>query len=134
MEYHRFIGQVQARARLADEQAAVAATRATLTTLAERLPPGIAGNLAAQLPPEIGRFLQETDGGERFGLDEFVARVADKESRDEPAAAFHARVVTEVLTEAVTPGQMDKVAEILPDDLQPLLEAGSTGGMSQPDG
>lgn len=49
MRHDKIIGQVQARAQLASRGEAEAATRATLETLGERIPPGAAENLAAQL-------------------------------------------------------------------------------------
>lgn len=133
MQHDEFIGQVQARAKLSSRGDAEAATRATLETLGERIPEGTAENLAAQLPHELGEHLRRTmlmggvGPGERFGLDEFVARVAERDSADPPAATYRARVVFEVLDEATTGGLMDKVAEALPDDVRSLIEAGSTG-------
>ena len=50
MQYDQFIGEVQNRARLPSEGEAIAAVRATLQTLAERLAGGATDNLAAQLP------------------------------------------------------------------------------------
>lgn len=49
MRHDKIIGQVQARAQLASRGEAEAATRATLETLGERITPGAAENLAAQL-------------------------------------------------------------------------------------
>jgi uncharacterized protein (DUF2267 family) len=134
MQHDEFIGQVQNRARLDSRGAAERATRATLETLGERLPDGVADNLAAQLPREIGEHLRRTavsvfgDGtGERFNRQEFVRRVADVESVDEPAAAYHARVVLEVVDEATNGQIVGRVYDTLPDDLSALLRAGSTG-------
>lgn len=138
MQHDEFIGQVQARARLASRGDAEAATRATLETLGERLPEGLAGNLAAQLPQEIGEHLRRTadvgkqgrEGqvqGESFGRPEFVARVSQRERADPPAAAYHARVVLEVVGEATTGGIMTRVRESLPEDLRDFVTAGSQG-------
>ena len=49
---------------------------------------------------------------------------------DLPRAVYHARVVMEVLQEAVTKGEMDDVRSQLPDEYAPLFEAGSQGEMS----
>src|SRR4051812_26298599 len=57
MQYDRFVGHVQHRAQLASNGEAVHAIRATLPTLAERLTPEEAKDLASQLPQEIGVFL-----------------------------------------------------------------------------
>src|SRR5690606_24477526 len=72
MQHDELIGQVQARARLSSRGAAERAVRSTLETLGERLPEGLADNLAAQLPQEIGEHLYRTETmgglgtGERF--------------------------------------------------------------------
>lgn len=133
MQHDAFIGQVQARARLDSRGSAEAAARATLETLAERIPANLANDLAAQLPKEINEHvLRITASGEaehaaRFDQDEFVARVADRARTDTPKAAHLARVVFEVLDEATTGGTMAKIRESLPEDLRQLAVAGSTG-------
>jgi uncharacterized protein (DUF2267 family) len=131
MQYNDFLGQVQHRARLADQQQALRATRATLETLAERISAGEAHDLAAQLPREIGRFLERNDksNGERFDLDEFITRVSTRENVDKPEGTFHARVILEVLQEAVSPGEIDDVLSQLPHEYSRLFAAGSEGTM-----
>ncbi|RKD95048.1 DUF2267 domain-containing protein [Halopiger aswanensis] len=119
MQYDDFIGEVQHRAQLDSREAALSISRATLTTLSERIQPGEAENLGAQLPEELGRFLEEVDDVERFEFDEFVDRVAERQEIGEgdPAdAAFHAQVVVDVVDEAVTEGAIDDIKEQLPDD------------------
>jgi uncharacterized protein (DUF2267 family) len=136
VDHDEFIGQVQHRARLGSRGDAERATRATLETLAERMSGGAAENLAAQLPQEIGEHLRrqaEGDGGERFSLDDFFRRVGEREGVDAPAAAFHARVVLEVVDEATTGALMGKIREQFPDEWDPLFEAGSTGRMPPSD-
>lgn len=133
MQHDAFIGQVQARARLDSRGSAETATRATLETLAERIPADLADDLAAQLPQEIGEHIrritvQPGEGqGHRFGRDEFIARVKQRSYTDDPKAAHIARVVFEVLDEATTGGTMDKVRQSLPDELRQLALAGSEG-------
>jgi uncharacterized protein (DUF2267 family) len=131
MKHDAFIGQVQYRARLSSRGAAERATRATLETLAERLAGGEAKDLAAQLPPEIAEHLRGewSAMGERFSLDEFFRRVSQREGADLPDAVFHARAVIEVLSEAVSRGEMDDVRAQLPAEFDRLFEAGSTGQM-----
>ena len=58
MRYEEFTGQVQARAGLPDRQSAERAVRATLETVAERVPDGVADHLAAQLPTEAAEDLR----------------------------------------------------------------------------
>jgi uncharacterized protein (DUF2267 family) len=128
MQHDKFIGQVQARARLSSRGDAERATRATLETLAERLAGGLKDKLAAQLPPELGRHLeQQPEASDPFGLDEFFQRVASREGADLPQATFHARAVVEVVGEAVTEGQLAKVRDQLPAEFEPLFSFGSSG-------
>jgi uncharacterized protein (DUF2267 family) len=127
MEFDQFVGKVQQKARLSSGGEAVQAIRATLVTLGERLPGGAAENLAAQLPREIGFYLTKPDTSDSFDLDEFLTRVAEKEAIDKPDSVYHARAVIEVLQEAVAPQALNKVKSNLPDDFNPLFEAGSTG-------
>jgi uncharacterized protein (DUF2267 family) len=51
VRYDELVGQVQAGARLVDGGQAQATIRATLETLGERIPQGLAQNPAAQVPP-----------------------------------------------------------------------------------
>ena len=135
MRYDEFIGQVQSRARLGSREEAVKAIRAVLETLAERLAGGEPKDLAAQLPEEIGVYLQHEGAGlgERFSLEEFFNRVSQREGVDLPASVYHARVVVEVLGEAVTRGQMNDVRAQLPEEFNRLFEAGSQGAMPRDD-
>lgn len=123
MQQDEFIGQVQARARLDSRSAAQTATRATLETLGERIPEGLATNVAAQLPTEIARHLEQ-ERTESFELDEFWQRVADRETAgvELPDAAFHSRVVLSVVAEAVTGDQLERVREGLTPDYEPLFD------------
>ncbi|MDQ3764462.1 MAG: DUF2267 domain-containing protein [Actinomycetota bacterium] len=134
MRHDEFIGQVQHRARLPSRGDAERLTRATLETLGERIPEGTVTNLASQLPQEIGEHLRRTvtmgGAGERFDMPEFVQRVADRASAQEPDAVYGARVVLEVLDEATTGGLIGKVGEALPADIRKLLEAGSQGNLA----
>jgi len=119
MDYSEFLGQLQHRLELASQQAAVRATRATLETLGERLDPGEAGDLAAQLPQEIGRYLEHSDEAESFGWDEFVDRVVEREGMgpdDRADAVYHARIVVALVAEAVDAGEFADARAQLPDD------------------
>ncbi len=133
MKHDEFIGQVQHRARLSSRGEAERATRATLETLAERLAGGEANDLAAQLPPELAEHLRSawSGKGERFSLDEFFRRVSERENVDMPKAVYHVRAVMEVLSEAVSKGEMDDVRAQLPAEFDRIFEAGSTGHMPE---
>jgi uncharacterized protein (DUF2267 family) len=131
MQFDEFVGQVQSRAHLASKGEALSASRATLETLAERLAGKEAEHLAAQLPTEIAAFVRtpSAGAGESFYLDEFFARVSAREGVKLPQAVFDARVVIEVLQEAVSAGEIRDVKAQLPAEFDPLFEAGSTGAM-----
>lgn len=129
MQFNEFLGQVQHRAQLPSTGHALAATRATLVTLGERLAGGEPGQLAAQLPREISHFLRSGSpdsmgSGQRFNLTEFLERVARRENVPMERAAQHAQAVLEVVSEAVSPGEMEQVRSQLPEDIRRLLEGG----------
>jgi uncharacterized protein (DUF2267 family) len=124
MQHDQFIGQVQHRAQLSSRGDAERAVRATLETLAERLTGGEAKDLAAQLPRELGEHLRRAtfDSSLHLSLREFYRRVAEREGVDVAKAAYHARVVVEVLGEAVSLGEMRDVRAQLPAEFDPLFE------------
>ncbi len=133
MKYDEFIKEVQTRGGMGSREEAERATRATLETLAERLAGGEPHDLASQLPPELAEHLryEGEETGDPFSLDDFFERVNGREeSVDQPKAVYHARVVMEVLGDAVTKGEMDHVRSQLPAEYAPLFEAGSQGEMS----
>lgn len=115
MDYDTFIGEVQNRAQLPSHESAVRVTRITLETLGQRIDRGVAGNLGAQLPDEIGRFLSNADTIETFEWDEFVDRVVeagDYSPKNERAdAVHHARVVMDVVNDAVTVGAIEDLRD-----------------------
>ncbi|MET9297222.1 DUF2267 domain-containing protein [Streptomyces sp. NPDC003077] len=132
MRHDEFIGQVQARAALPDPGAAERAVRATLETLAERLPDGLVTHLAAQLPHEIAEHLhrvitardgdpEQRGAAERFDLTAFSGRVAWRGGVSEDAAVREATAVFEVLDAALAPELMERLERSLPQDIRALL-------------
>ncbi|MEV6793888.1 DUF2267 domain-containing protein [Streptomyces sp. NPDC051320] len=135
MQHDELIGKVQALAQLPSRGSAEQATRAVLTTLAERVPPGLADHLAAQLPPTLATAITSATTasqealhgrlsgghGERFDLVTFTGRVAGRAGTTEDSAIRESTAVLEVLDAAVTPELMEKVAEALPADIRELL-------------
>ena len=133
VKYDEFIKEVQTRGHMKSRDEAEKATKATLETLAERLAGGEPHDLASQLPPELAGYLryEGEETSDPFSLDEFFERVTQRdEGVDQPRAVYHARVVMEVLGDAVTQGEMDHVRSQLPEEYEPLFEAGSQGEMS----
>lgn len=134
MQYDEFIGEVQHRAQLDSREAALSATRATLTTLSERIQPGQADNIGAQLPEELGRHLGKIDAVDSFGWKDFVDRVAEREElggEGRGDVIYRARVVMEVVAEVVPQSAMNDLKDQLPgeyDDLFKLEENEATAG------
>lgn len=139
MRYEDFTGQVQARAALGSRQAAEAAVRATLETLAERVPDGVAEHLAAQLPHEAAAAVhravavheasphERAEGrvrGEQFDLSVFAGRVAWRAEISEGDALVRAAAVLDVLDAAVAPELMRKLEGALPRDIRGVLPSG----------
>lgn len=137
MHYEEMLGLVQRQAGLADRSSADVALRATLRTLAERMPDAAADHFAAQLPVQAAEVMQEvTRGdapdvearthGEKFGLPTFAGRLAWRAQIDEKTAVERAVAVFEVLDAAVAPELMKKLTNVLPRDVGELLPAART--------
>jgi uncharacterized protein (DUF2267 family) len=129
MKYDEFIAQVRRRARLETTEEAENATRATLQTLAERIDIDEVKDLVSQLPQELALYMQTptTGIGESFSLDEFFHRVSEREGVALADATFHARVVTALLSEVVTVGEIEDVRAQLPPDFAKLFEVENEG-------
>jgi uncharacterized protein (DUF2267 family) len=127
MHYGPFLSTVEQAGGLTRDEA-VRAVEATLRTLAERITRGEAADIAALLPQELRRCLTTTpEEAERFGLDEFYGRVAQREGVDRRTAAAHARAVFAALGAAVAPGELRDMASQLPLEYEPLLRAAGVG-------
>jgi uncharacterized protein (DUF2267 family) len=110
---HDFVDRVGGRAGIEHERAA-RATEATLATLSERITRREAKVLAAHLPESLQDALDHADGGpERFGADEFVRRVSDREGVSGADALEHARAVLSTLDEVVA-GDLATSAQLSP--------------------
>jgi uncharacterized protein (DUF2267 family) len=123
MEYDDFVGIVVREAGIEREQAECAA-RAVLETLAERIDAGEARDLASLLPPELAPWVATTSPAQRFDIDEFIRRVADRAGTDTPAAERLARMVFDALARAVGSDELADVAAELPKDYASLLPRG----------
>jgi uncharacterized protein (DUF2267 family) len=99
--------------------------RATLRTLSERLTRGEADDLAAQLPKGIKGWLSGSSEpfAERFGLDEFVRRVAKRANMPPDEAKVGTEAVFTTLQEAVSGGEFKDVMSQLPDEFRELVRA-----------
>lgn len=121
MEHDEFIDLVHDRLA-ATRDVAERAARATLETLGQRLPASEAEDLAAQLPPPLATFLQQTAAqDDEFPVDEFYERVAELGDLQAEEAADQARAVLAVLDDAVSSGQITDLVMALPSDYGDLL-------------
>ena len=122
MNFDEFTGTVQHRLELPGTGEAVRATRATLTTLGERIQKGEATDLAGPLPMEVDFYLTGAvaEHGQRFDWNEFLDRAADREGQrapnDRAEVAHHARTVVAVVAEATPASEFEQVRAQLPAD------------------
>jgi uncharacterized protein (DUF2267 family) len=86
MKGDQFIAEVRNLADLASTEEAEKATRATLEILRERIAGNEPSNLAAQLPPEVASYAEDSGSGESFSVEEFYDRFAQREGVDRDAA------------------------------------------------
>lgn len=96
--------------------------RSTLETLGQRLPSAEAEDLAAQLPPPLATYLQQTaQQDEEFPVEEFYERVAELGDLLPEDAEDQAKAVLTVLNDAVSAGQISDLLAALPADYGDLL-------------
>ena len=153
MNFDEFTGEVQHRLELPDTGRTVRAIRATLHTLGERIPEGNAADLAANLPMEIKWYLTGAvhEHGQRFDWQEFLTRASEIEGEgvDKAEAAYHARVIVDLVESLVPPSDFRQLRDQLPESqsdenwgkLFELVDAGGwgeaqeaqTGGGPQPE-
>lgn len=117
MNFDEFTGEVQHRLELSGTGETVRAIRATLMTLGQRIPEGNAEDLAASLPIEIKWYLTGAvhEHGQRFDWQEFVERVSEVERADPADAAYHARVIVDVVRSQVPESDFHQLRDMLPE-------------------
>jgi uncharacterized protein (DUF2267 family) len=119
MKFDEFTGEIQHRLELPDTGRTIRAIRATLMTLGERIPEGNAEDFAASLPLEIKWYMTGAvhEHGQRFDWKEFVQRVSDIEGEgvDPPEAAYHARIIVDLMETVVPPSDFRQLREQLPE-------------------
>jgi uncharacterized protein (DUF2267 family) len=138
MDFDEFTGQIQHRLELAGTGETLRAIRATLMTLGQRLPEGNAEDLAASLPVEIKWYMTGAveEHGQRFDWSEFVERVSRIERADRSDAAYHARVVIDLVESVVPESDFRQLRDQLPEgddeeNWQKLFEVVDAGGWSE---
>ena len=139
MNFDEFTGEIQHRLELPATGEAVRTVRATLLTLGQRLPEGQAADLAASLPMEVKWYMTGAvhEHGQRFDWHEFLDRVSEIENADPTDAAYHARVVVDLVHEQVPESDFRQLRESLPESEDDgnwgkLFEVVDAGGWSDP--
>jgi uncharacterized protein (DUF2267 family) len=113
-----FLDRVADRAGV-DRDLAARATEATLEILAERIAGGEVRDLMHELPvslhPPLERGTKASGGlARKMSLDEFVARIAEREGVPPEVARGHARAVLSTVRDAVLPKEFHDIAAELP--------------------
>ena len=121
MDYETFITTVEGTARVSGDEARAAAC-ATLDVLSKRITAGEAEDIAVRLPPELRGCIDPVGPPERFHVDEFVRRIAERVGADEDVAERDARGVFAALWSAVGPKEFADMRAQLPKDFGPLLD------------
>ncbi|MFB6091704.1 MAG: DUF2267 domain-containing protein [Haloquadratum sp.] len=141
MQFDEFTGTIQHRLGLSGTGETVRAIRATLQTLGERLPEEQAEDFAASLPIEIKWYPTGAvaEHGQRFDWQEFVQRVSDIEGTDPSDAAYHARVIVDLVHDLVPGSDFQQLRDSLPEsesdeNWRKLFEVVDAGGWSESDG
>jgi uncharacterized protein (DUF2267 family) len=124
VEYKEFVQAVQDRTGLSRQESADL-TRATLEALSERLSDGEAIQLSVQLPDGLREYVRprKRKPAERFGLDEFIRKVAEHTGLTEAETTSGVRAVLTTLREAVPGKDFADAMSQLPDDFATLVEA-----------
>ena len=117
MNFDEFTGDVQHRLELPGTGETVRAIRATLSTLGARIPKDAAEDLAASLPMEINWYLAGApeEHGQRFDWSTFVARVAEIERTEGTDAAYHARLIVDLVHDLVPESDFQQLRDQLPE-------------------
>jgi uncharacterized protein (DUF2267 family) len=141
MNFDEFTGTVQHRLELPGTGETLRAIRATLLTLGQRIPAGNAEDIAASLPMEIKWYMTGAvhEHGQRFEWSEFVDRVSDIEGADPADAAYHARVIVDLVHTLVPGSDFRQLRDSLPEseddgDWRNLFEVVDAGGWSDGEG
>jgi uncharacterized protein (DUF2267 family) len=81
-----------------------------------------AEDIAERLPPELRECIDPVGPPERFHVDEFLYRVAERVGSDEQAAERDAKGVFAALWSALGPDEFADMRAQLPNDFEPLLD------------
>lgn len=115
MTLDEFLALVRDRGEYDSSKEAERVSRAVLTVLANRIPPGEAQELSAQLPAPLRPAARSGDGRPgSFGVDEFCRRVAQRVGGHLRTAEWDASAVLSTVAEAVPGGELNQLLSQLP--------------------
>lgn len=120
--YGHLVDQVQERAELPTLLMADRATRAVLTVLGQRFAACRNREIAYRLPSPLATELSGDGPAEEFGVDEFYARIADRQGSVPEVARLHAQVVISVLRETMSVPEFADIADALPPEYADVLD------------
>jgi uncharacterized protein (DUF2267 family) len=123
MGYEQFLTLIEQNLGVGRERAE-RAIQATVQTLAERIASGEARDQAEEMSDQLAPWVATPTDAERFDVNEFVRRMADREGVDVPTAERHAHAVFAVLGQAVSRRQLDDLAAQLSRDYSARLQTG----------
>jgi uncharacterized protein (DUF2267 family) len=115
MTLDEFLYVVRDRGEYDSREEAERVSRAVLTVLANRITPGEAEELSAQLPAPLSSAARP-DANHRatFGVDEFCRRVADRVGGHTRTAEWDASAVLSTVADAVPGGELNQLLSELP--------------------
>ena len=126
---HIWLKEIAEELGVDDRQYAYRALRAVLHTLRDRLTVDVAAKLAAQLPTLIrGIYYEDWDPSRTplplHDVEAFLDHVlAEGGMAGETEASVAVTAVARVLRAHVSPGEIDHVLAVLPDEFRVLIEA-----------
>ncbi|MFD7233213.1 DUF2267 domain-containing protein [Streptomyces sp. NPDC059881] len=123
MRYDEFLARIRERGEYPGQEEAAAIAHAVLAVLAERLAPGEADDLAAQLPGRLAETVHAArdQRAERFGIEEFYGRVSKRLGPRPRTAEWDAKAVLTTLAETVSLGELEHILTQLPEDFGALF-------------
>lgn len=122
MTLDEFLSLVRERGEYDSRAEAERVSTAVLMVLANRITPGEAKDLAAQLPAPLSSAAQPDDQRPTsFGVDEFCRRVAELVGGHPRTAEWDASAVLSTVAEAVSGGELNQLLSQLPSGYAALF-------------
>jgi uncharacterized protein (DUF2267 family) len=121
MNYNEYIKFVKERSGTTSDDAAKRTIETVLEVLGQVVTAGQAEDLAEALPPELKPFLRQMPGARPLSLNEFLARIREKERVPSGTAEIHARAVLSVLAEWIPRAELRDTLEQIPNEIRPLF-------------